>query len=447
MTDNKLKYSRQVILPVILYGLIIGVVVGSAVFFFKLVASYMYEWAEELYEFVAHQPLWIAVFLFALVLLGFVSYLLQRWIKSPTPQPLEGQESVAHYILTFHWLRKLFALMVSSFVSFFAGLPLGTEGPSVTVGTEIGQGLGRLPLSKYDWSKELGLAGAGAGFTVAANAPVSGLTYAIEESHRQISDIVIILALFACASAQVTAILYGMLTGVSVGVLFDISGIASLSLGDIWTVALLGIAVGIAACIYKLCMRKFKHLFGTRLSGKVHPLVTNIVVFVMMGSLALALFEFTGGDIVGSGHHLIQHIAEMQVVWQVLLVLLVVKIVTIPFITRSGATGGLFIPMLAIGALVGGLMGNLFVVMGMDSSLYATIVVIGMVTFLGAVKRVPITGIVFMLESTWQFNNLLYVSLAMVLAVLLQCLVDTDPVQDILPEMSDTSVTNIGQDH
>ncbi len=435
MKNDKLKYCRQVILPVILYGIIIGVVAGSVVFFFKLISAWMYSTAEELYHIVSTEPMWIAVFLFGLVVLGFVSYLLQRWIKSPTPQPLEGQESVAHYILTLHWLRGLLALMVSSFVSFFAGLPLGTEGPSVTVGTEIGYGVGSLPLSKYNWSNELKLAGAGAGFTVAANAPVSGLTYAIEEAHRQISDIVIILALFACASAQVTAVLLGKLTGASVGVLFDISGIASLSLGDIWTVAILGVAVGVAACIYKLCMRKFKHLFDNKLAGRVHPAVTNIVVFVMMGCLALALFTFSGGDVVGSGHHLIQHIADMHVAWQVLLVLFVVKVVTIPFITRSGITGGLFIPMLAIGALVGGLMGNVFVAMGMDSTLYATIVVIAMVTFLGAVKRVPITGIVFMLESTWQFSNLLYVSLAMVLAVLLQCLVDCDPVQDILPQM------------
>ena len=70
-----------------------------------------------------------------------------------------------------------------------------------------------------------------------------------------------------------------------------------------------------------------------------------IVAFVLVGIIGVFLTDILGG---GSG--LIKKIAALDFTWQMLLLLLVVKLFLIAICSNSGTTGGLFVPMLAIGA-------------------------------------------------------------------------------------------------
>jgi CIC family chloride channel protein len=86
----------------------------------------------------------------------------------------------------------------------------------------------------------------------------------------------------------------------------------------------------------------------------------------------------------------------------------------------AGVTGGVFLPTLSFGAIVGSLCGQIMVSLGLiDSEHYILIVVLGIVAFLGATSHVPVTACVFALEALGGFNNVLAVIIAVTVSFLI----------------------------
>lgn len=428
------NYLKHVLLPVIVYGALTGIVVGSVIFFFKLGAEWIMSASQSIYSAVVANPVWIPAILVGMALLGVAMYFLHRASPESKGAGIPTAEGVIKGMLTFRWLRNLVGTIIGSFISFFAGLPLGPEGPSVAIGTSIGRGTSSLPISHDSWDRYIVTAGACAGLTVASNAPLTGIVFALEEAHKRFSPMILLMAFCAVVCANTTATLWGMATGNPLGSLFHVGTMQPLAIKDIWTVALLGIASGLVACLFNFLCSRLGFLFNHKWKKKLHPLVKMVSIFVLVGIVGILLFEFTHGQVLGSGHHLVTEIANMDFSIQVVLVLLVVKLLLVALSTSSGATGGIFIPLLAIGALIGGAMGKLFIVMGMDSGLYTTIVMIGMVSFMGSSTRAPLTAMIFILESTWQFNNLLYVAVAVFVAFFIPEILRVEPIYDVLLE-------------
>lgn len=92
--------------------------------------------------------------------------------------------------------------------------------------------------------------------------------------------------------------------------------------------------------------------------------------------------------------------------------LFALRFLLIALSSGDGATGGLFIPMLSLGALVGGLTAKLCVAMGMSESYAPLTVLLCTVSFLGAATKSPVTAIVLAVETTWQFTNLFFAAAA-----------------------------------
>lgn len=101
---------------------------------------------------------------------------------------------------------------------------------------------------------------------------------------------------------------------------------------------------------------------------------------------------------------------------------------------NSGATGGMFIPMLAMGALVGGIFGKLFISWGMSPDCYKIIVCVAMTTFFGASVRAPITAIVLIVEITGYAGGFLPAAIAIFTAFLVAELLGNRPLYDSMLE-------------
>ena len=85
----------------------------------------------------------------------------------------------------------------------------------------------------------------------------------------------------------------------------------------------------------------------------------------------------------------------------------------------AGVTGGVFLPMLAFGAIIGSLCAKAMIAMGLiESEHYILLVVLGITAFLGAASRIPITACVFAIESLGGINNVIPVILAVTVAFL-----------------------------
>lgn len=452
-TDYK-NYFKNVFVPVLVYGAFTGLIVGTVVFFFKWVAEWLTEKSAEIYRMAQANP-WIAVGVVAgAVALAFAAYFLQRWAPETKGGGIPRAEGVLRGILTFRWLRTGIAVLVNSWISFFAGLPLGSEGPSVLLGTAIGGGTCKLPLSHDSWNRYIMTGGASAGFAVATGAPVTGLLFALEEAHKRFTPMIFLMAmssvLFGVTASNLWSMLfyhYGLISKFPAA-LFDVGSlIVSFEMKDIWVPLLLGVAVAVVACGYNLFVFVMGKLYDGKLS-KIPQWARLLVVFVLTAVIGLiTIGGFNGTDALFGGGGLIVKLTDYEKFsWAVIFALLLIRFFAIAFSTSSGATGGVFIPMLSIGALLGALMGKLFVSMGMSQELYATVVMLSMSAFMGAATRAPLTALVFMVECTWSFSNLFYVGITVFVSYLICELVKVEPLYDVLLERM-TEQQNRGKTH
>lgn len=436
--SNYRQYVKNVAVPTVVYGAITGVFVSTLVYFFKIVADWLVEKSTDIYTFVSANPAFVPLLLLGLVVLAVIESLLQKWSPETRGGGIPRSEGVLRGLLTFRWLRTGIAVIVNSFISFFAGLPLGTEGPSVLLGTAIGAGISNLPLSHNSWRRYIMTGGASAGFAVATNAPLTGIIFALEEAHKRFTPMIWLMAFSSVGFASATSYLWSLLLGKSVSPLFGFGHGAdatlvpmpNMTIDMIWVVLLLGIAVGVLACLFNLTIAKAGHFFDNKLSPKFNQTMRLIVVFLIVGIVGLFCVDALYG-----GHGMLVNVyGDHSYTLGMLVVLLVLKFFLISLCSSTGATGGMFIPMLAVGGLLGGIMGKLFIMMGMSADYYPLVVVMAMSTFMGASTRAPLTAVVFVAECTWQFTNLFYVAVTVFVAVLICEVLRIEPLYDVVME-------------
>ncbi len=413
--------------PCFYYGIACGAMTGLLIFLFKFVAKKAEHLSIELYSLAKSAPLYICVAFAAIIACGVLMSLLHKKVPECKGGGIPRSEGVLRGILSFRWLKTLLGTFFGSVISFFCGIPVGSEGPAVLMGTSVGCMCGSVSKNKTTWNRYIMTGGAGAGFAVATGAPLSGILFALEEIHKRFTPMLVITVSISVVSAtginQLLCSIFGMDTH-----LLHVEALGAFELSHIGYLVLLGIVTAIAVGVFDASIAVFGR-FTKKYSGKFSGTVKIVFVFIVTGILA---FVFSDG--VYSGHDVILDAASGNKTVMFLAVLLVVRLVMMILVTGSGTTGGIFIPTLAIGALVAALAAKLLVVIGMPSELYYTVVLLGMCAFIGGTLRAPLTASVLFLELTGQFTSLIYVAVVIFTVNFITELFNQKPFYDIALE-------------
>ncbi len=420
---TKLKQQlKSTWLPCIAYGLGVGAFVGVVVVLFKLVAEWIIEKSAHLYQLVRDNPIWAVVLAVALVAVATAMHFVQRWCKETKGGGIPRAEGAIKAVLSLRPIRTTLAVIVNSLLAFLAGLPLGSEGPSVLLGTSLGGICGKL--AKDDQFNRYAMAGgASAGFAVATCSPLTAIVFVFEEILKEFKPVVFTLVTFAVATA--TAVSNAILGwfGHHPAPLFAIQVTANFDLANIWVVLVLGVVIGFAALGFNNLTVWFGKLWKRFVTNEWIRLV---IVFVTVGALGFFLPEVLGG---GAG--VIVAVSDYKYTLGLLALVLLAKVFTISFANSSGATGGMFIPLLCVGALVGALCSKLFVLMGMSQDLVPLVVLISTATFMGASTGAPLTATVFLIECGCGIENILYALVVAILSHFVMNLFNQLPLYDI----------------
>ena len=159
--------------------------------------------------------------------------------------------------------------------------------------------------------------------------------------------------------------------------------------------------------LFDIAVAKFGQLMK-KLSQFIPSYVKILTVFLLTGIIGLI---YTEG--LYSGRGIILDIVDGNKTVVFLTVMLLLRVGMMLLTTSSGVTGGIFIPTLAIGALIGALSAKLLVVIGMPEELFGTVTLLAMCAFMGGTMRAPLTAAMFFIESTAQFTNMFYVVMVM----------------------------------
>ncbi len=187
--------------------------------------------------------------------------------------------------------------------------------------------------------------------------------------------------------------------------LFEFEPLPSFELAHVGFLLLFAVMIALAVGLFDWSVELF-YKITRKLTGRFSHAVKLLIFFLLTGILGLV---FEGGAY--SGHDVIESVMIRSESPSLLFLLLATRLLMMLLATNSGATGGIFIPTLAIGALFSASFGNLMVLIGLPESYFTSLVLLGMCAFLGGTLRAPLTALVFFVEVTAGANNILYAAI------------------------------------
>ena len=408
-----LPYLKNILLPCLVFSAVTGVLTGLLIFLFKLASSRVILLSAQAYALVRQNPWYVPLLVLSAGALG----LLAAWILRVSPNCRGGgiPTSIAllRGLIEFQWIKSVVLLFASSMLTYLCGVPLGNEGPSVQMGTAVGRGTVRLFAKKHRaWDRYIMTGGACAGFAAATGAPITGIFFAFEEAHRRFSPTIFMSAAMTVIFGSATNELLCRQAGISVSMFGPILADA-LPLRFLWVAIFIGIVCGACAIgftkVYRIC--------GVLLKTKLRALPFTLKVVAVF--VAVSLIGLASGSLIGSGHDLVHELLHGAGVWYLLILYFCVRAILLIVANNVGVTGGLFVPSLAFGAILGALCARALMFAGLlGEQYYAIAVVIGMVSFLAASSRTPITAITFAAEALCGFLNILPITAGVTFAFL-----------------------------
>ena len=372
------RRSQQVVLLAGTTGVLVGIVVAG---FERLTA-------EVLLETVFDQPLWVQAMAPALGLLVAAACLRAagRHVSPATSD---------EYIRAFHdtgggiALRLVPFRLAAAIATLGSGGPLGYEGPALYTGAGIGAALQRRMRRHFaaEDTKVLLVAGAAAGVAAIFKAPVTGLVFALEVPYQE--DLARRMLLPAAISAAASYVTFAAIVGTEP--ILPVAGQPPFNLVDLGGAAVVGLAAGVLARVFIVIIQRAKQA-----ATRGHPAVRAIAAGAVLATtvvLADALGDSTLG--LGPGYHALEWALDPTHSLLAIFALGTLRVVGTAAVVGGGGTGGMFIPLVIQGALVGRAVGGAFAVE--TGTLFP---VVGMAAFLGAGYRVPLAAVVFVAEFT-----------------------------------------------
>ncbi|MBV9952246.1 MAG: chloride channel protein [Acidimicrobiia bacterium] len=299
------------------------------------------------------------------------------------------------YIRSFHDptgrfdLRLVPARIGAAIATLGSGGPLGYEGPSIYAGAAIGSALQRR-LARWvrpQDTKVLLVAGAAAGVAAIFKAPLTGIVFALEVPYQE--DLARRMLLPASISAAVGYVVFAAIAGTEP--ILPVAGQPPFNLVDLGGAAVIGLLAGAFAWLYVRLLRASKSL-----SERGHPAVRIIAAGAVLATTILLADALGGSELaIGPGYGALSWALDPKRAVLAIAALATLRVAGTCATVGGGGTGGLFIPLVIQGALVGRAVGGLF-----DAQMTTLFPVVGMAAFLGAGYRVPLAAVVFVAEFT-----------------------------------------------
>lgn len=396
------NYIKNMLLPCLTFASVAGIFSAIIITVFKLAAEKVIQLSASIYSGVSANPIYLPLLIVGAALLGLIASFLAKRSKSCRGGGIPTTIAAIRGIAYFKWIRTLVIMPVSALLSFLGGVPLGTEGPCVQIGAAVGDGtVSLLGGKKYaGWRRYMMAGGAASGFSIVTGSPITAILFSIEELHRGFSPLLITVASVAVFVSHVISRVLAQY-GIGSVSMFEIGEQAALPMAELYLPLIVGLVCGGGSVLFTRLYNQVDKFMREKL-GKLSIKVKFPIIFA-----CVALIGYFASEITGTGHHLIEHLFHTQTIWYMLLIILLARAVIMMISNTAGVTGGIFLPTLAFGAIMGALCGQAFMAIGiMSAEYYPVIVTLGMVSFLGASSRIPITACVFAIEALSGLNNL-----------------------------------------
>ncbi|MFU0782438.1 MAG: Trk/Ktr K+ transport system regulatory component TrkA/KtrA/KtrC, RCK domain [Thermoanaerobacterium thermosaccharolyticum] len=413
---NRENFKDRLIIEGIVVGIFIGVVVSILRLILEKAGMYLLILYKALETKIYLLPIWL-VFLVALGI--FTNYILklEPMISGSGIPQVEG--TIIGYF-KLNWLKIFVLKFVGTILMIGAGLSLGREGPCVQLGASLGQGVSRsLKRMRFE-EKYLITCGAGAGLAAAFNAPLAGVIFSLEELHKNFSPIVLVSSMVSSLTATyITDTFLGLKT------VFDITNLPIVPFSKYIYLLVLGVVIGLGGILFNKSLLKSQDLYNKYVKIPQLKIFIPLLVSVIVG-LSIPM-------VLGGGESLVDKISSVNLGFAFVILLLISKFLFTMVSYGSGVPGGIFMPLLAIGALIGNLYGIIIIhIFNINQMYLKDFVVLAMAGYFAAIVRAPITGSLLVTEMTGSFSHLLALSTVSITAYIVSGFYGNEPIYESL---------------
>jgi chloride channel protein, CIC family len=408
-----MRYKKIIIFYSI--AIVVGTLTGFVGALFQMAIDHAETALSYLYKHVAlwggPGVLFVPLVTVCMVVLAWI--LVRRFAPEASGSGVQEIEGALMRERPVRWTRVLPVKFIGGVLSIASGMVLGREGPTIQMGGNLGQLLGRLTKLNSKRCSALVAAGAAAGLATAFNAPLAGVLFVMEEMRLAFPLSFLHFKTVALSCVAATIVLQLMM-GDKPSIVMDVFDMPNLN--SLWLFFVFGVAVGFIGVLFNRVLMKTltwmdKHTPRTRFLA------------VIMVALVVGVLGWLWPDAVGGGYRIIEHSLTFTPGFMVLAALFLIRFVLTMVCYGTGVPGGIFAPMLALGTLVGLAMGSVFDMMLPDVTTVQAgmFAVAGMGALFSASVRAPITGIVLVVEMTQNYG--------LILPLMVSCLTATTVVQ------------------
>lgn len=423
-TYNTLFHWHSFKLKIIFEGIVIGVFAGLLVVLYRFALEKSSELLGVIYTRLHISPSLIPIWLIVLIFVGILIGKITKFEPMASGSGIPQVEGVLLRKLKMNWWKVIIVKFFGGILSIGSGLSLGREGPSVQLGAAVGQGFSKIFKRVKLEEKFLITSGASAGLAAAFNAPLAGVMFALEEVHKNFSPLVLLSSLSAALSADyVSSGFFGLKP------VFNLKTLSVIPLNSYIFIIILGAILGVIGVLFNKSILSSQQIYL-----KIKWLPKDLwVIIPLLISIIIGLYL---PQVLGGGHYLILSILETNSHSLIFLsVILIVKFMFTLACYGTGAPGGIFLPLLSIGSLIGCIYGVIIVnLFNLNTSYISSFTILAMAGYFTAVVRAPITGIILITEMTGSFNHLLSLAIVSIVAYIIADLLGSTPIYEALLE-------------
>ncbi|CAI0777587.1 H(+)/Cl(-) exchange transporter ClcA [Serratia entomophila] len=345
---------------------------------------------------------WPLAFILSAALAALGYYLVRRYAPEAGGSGIPEIEGALEELRPVRWWRVIPVKFIGGMGTLGAGMVLGREGPTVQMGGNVGRMvLDIFRMRGAEARHSLLATGAAAGLSAAFNAPLAGILFIIEEMRPQFRyNLISIKAVFI--GVIMSSVVFQLFNGS--GSVIAVGKLSSAPINTLWLYLVLGAIFGAVGVMFNALVFRSQDMFARLHGGRMrNVLLMGGLLGGVCGILGLIQPEAAGG-----GFGLIPIAAAGNYSVGMLMFIFITRVFTTLLCFGSGAPGGIFAPMLALGTLFGtafGLAGaHLFPQYGIEAGTFA---IAGMGALFAATVRAPLTGIVLVLEMTDNYQLIL----------------------------------------
>jgi len=318
-------------------------------------------------------------------------------------------------------LRTVLGKFLCTSATLASGIPLGREGPSVQVGGGIASVLGRFLGLRTEQVKKLIPVGAAAAIAAAFNTPLAAVLFSLEEIMGDLHAPVMGAVVLASATSW-------MVLRVALGnhPLFKVPQYQLVHPVEFAVYAVLGVVGGVVSVTFTKLLLSMRARF-LRLPQK------TVWFQPVAGGLLVGLMGWYVPQVLGVGYGFVGEALNGRMAFQLMMLLVVLKLFAVTTSYASGNAGGIFGPALFIGAMLGGTVGtvahHLLPAYTATPGAYA---LVGMGAVFAGIVRAPMTSVLMIFEMTQDYAVIVPLMIANLVSLFIASRLQREPIYEAL---------------